>query len=168
MEGDPSPNSHGGRIMHLTIFGLALLGAAVSMPTLAQLSPATPERNPPTAPIQESTRPAAPAPVPNATSGANTPGANVPGVTVPGNQTGLTAPNRNAQGGGQPSIPANAPQPGANSFTEAQARSRIEAAGFSDVSALHKDDQGIWRGRAMRNGKQVGVAMDFRGNVSAQ
>lgn len=155
-------------MMHSTIFGLALLGAGVSVPALAQLSPAAPDRNPPTAPIQESTRPAAPAPVPNAASGANAPGANVPGVAVPGERTGLTAPNRDAQGGGQAATPANAPQPGANSFTEEQARSRIEAAGFSDVSDLRKDDQGIWRGRAMRDGRQVGVAMDFRGNVSAE
>jgi hypothetical protein len=155
-------------MMRLTIVHMALLGAGVAVPALAQLSPATPDRNPPTAPVQESTRPAAPAPVPNAASGANMPGTTVPGVTVPGERTGLAAPNRSAEGGGQAATPANAPQPGANSFTEAQARSRIEAAGFSDVSALHKDDQGIWRGRAIRNGKQVGVAMDFRGNVSAQ
>ncbi|MDX8451169.1 DUF4142 domain-containing protein [Mesorhizobium sp. VK9D] len=41
---------------------------------------------------------------------------------------------------------ASAPVPGANSFTEAQAKSRIQDAGFANVSALTKDDQGIWRG----------------------
>ena len=46
---------------------------------------------------------------------------------------------------------------GANSFTEGQARSRIEEAGFTGVSELRKDDQGIWRGRATRGGQQVGV-----------
>jgi hypothetical protein len=40
-----------------------------------------------------------------------------------------------------------APATGANSFTEGQAKSRIEAAGFSDVSGLMKDKDGIWRGK---------------------
>ena len=60
-----------------------------------------------------------------------------------------------------------APVEGANSFTEAQAKSRIQDAGFSNVSALTKDDQGIWRGTAEKDGKQVAVALDFKGNVVA-
>ena len=43
---------------------------------------------------------------------------------------------------------------GANSFTEGQAKSRIASAGFSDVSELKKDDQGVWRGTATR-GRQA-------------
>ena len=62
--------------------------------------------------------------------------------------------------------PTQQPEPGANSFTEAQAKSRLETAGYSNVSALRKDDQGIWRGTAMRDGKQVNVAVDFRGNIT--
>jgi putative membrane protein len=62
---------------------------------------------------------------------------------------------------------ASAPVPGANSFTEAQAKSRIEDAGYSDVSALAKDDKGIWRGQASKDGKSVSVALDFQGNVVA-
>ena len=57
------------------------------------------------------------------------------------------------------------PQPGSNSFTEGQARSRMEDAGFKDVADLVKDDQGIWRGRAMRNGAPTGVALDYKGDV---
>jgi len=60
-----------------------------------------------------------------------------------------------------------APVPGANSFTENQAKSRIEDAGFSDVVGLAKDDQGIWRGEAMKDGKSTAVALDFQGNVVA-
>ena len=60
-----------------------------------------------------------------------------------------------------------APVPGANSFTEAQAKTRIQDAGFSNVSALTKDDKGIWRGTAAKDGKQVAVALDFQGNVVA-
>ena len=57
------------------------------------------------------------------------------------------------------------PLSGANSFTETQARSRIEEGGFADVSGLKKDDHGIWRGTAMKDGKSVNVALDFKGNV---
>jgi hypothetical protein len=60
-----------------------------------------------------------------------------------------------------------APVEGANSFTEGQAKSRIEARGFTNVGALAKDDKGIWRGTAMRDGKAVQVSLDFQGNVVA-
>ena len=60
-----------------------------------------------------------------------------------------------------------APVPGANSFTEDQAKSRLQDAGFSDVSALTKDDKGIWRGRATKDGKTTNVALDYQGNVVA-
>jgi len=63
----------------------------------------------------------------------------------------------------------NAAQPvaGANSFTEGEAKSRIEARGFANVTELNKDDQGVWRGKAMRDGMSVDVALDFQGNVFA-
>jgi len=60
-----------------------------------------------------------------------------------------------------------APVPGANSFTEDQAKSRIQDAGYSGVSALTKDDQGIWRGQATKDGKNTTVALDYQGNVVA-
>ena len=59
------------------------------------------------------------------------------------------------------------PVPGANSFTEDQAKSRIQDAGYTDVSALTKDDQGIWRGTASKDGKSTAVALDYQGNVVA-
>lgn len=60
------------------------------------------------------------------------------------------------------------PLAGANSFTEEQARDRIAKAGFADVKALKKDDQGVWRGEASKSGAQVSVALDYRGNVVQQ
>ncbi len=54
---------------------------------------------------------------------------------------------------------------GANSFTEGQARTHIERAGFSNVSGLTQDG-GVWRGTAMRNGASMPVAMDYKGNVT--
>jgi hypothetical protein len=60
---------------------------------------------------------------------------------------------------------ATGPVKGANSFTEGEARSRIEDKGFSTVSGLKKDDDGIWRGRAAMGGQQVDVALDYQGNI---
>ena len=69
-----------------------------------------------------------------------------------------------------PNSPPNpgAPAAGANSFTEGQAKSRIESNGYANVSDLRKDDQGIWRGKAMKDGKSVNVSLDFQGNVTGQ
>lgn len=60
-----------------------------------------------------------------------------------------------------------APLKGANSFTEGQAKDRAIAHGFSSVSDLKKDGDGIWRGSAMQDGKSVQVAVDYKGNVVA-
>ncbi|WP_027168547.1 DUF4142 domain-containing protein [Mesorhizobium sp. WSM3224] len=60
-----------------------------------------------------------------------------------------------------------APVPGANSFTETQAITRIQDAGYADVSSLAKDSQGVWRGQAKKNGKSISVALDYQGNVFA-
>lgn len=62
---------------------------------------------------------------------------------------------------------AGAPIKGANSFTEGQAKDRAIAQGLANVSALKKDDDGIWRGTASENGKNVQVAVDYKGNVVA-
>ena len=64
-----------------------------------------------------------------------------------------------------PNRQVTAPVAGRNSFTEGEAKSRIEKMGFSDVSNLQKDDQGVWRGRAMKDGKTVDVSLDYQGNV---
>ena len=62
---------------------------------------------------------------------------------------------------------SNRPVEGANSFTEGQAKSRIEAEGYSNVSELKKDDNGVWRGKATKGGATTGVSLDFQGNVNA-
>jgi hypothetical protein len=59
-----------------------------------------------------------------------------------------------------------APVAGKNSFTEAQAKSRIEKAGYTAVDGLKLDDQGVWRSTATKDGKPVGVSLDFQGNVT--
>ena len=60
---------------------------------------------------------------------------------------------------------SNTPVAGRNSFTEGQAKSRLESNGFSNVGELKKDDNGVWRGKAMKDGKSVDVSLDFQGNV---
>ena len=93
--------------------------------------------------------------------------------------TTAVAQTTNSQGSGSsnPAVthkPADSPQttgavePGANSFTEGQARSRIESQGFSNVTDLRKDDQGIWWGKATREGKSVSVSVDYKGTVQTQ
>jgi hypothetical protein len=86
-------------------------------------------------------------------------------------------PNSNVsvvpQGGGAVTPPAPATGmaqqgvavPGANSFTESEARSRLEKNGFSGVSGLTKGDDGIWHGSAMKDGTSVQVSVDYKGNI---
>jgi periplasmic protein CpxP/Spy len=85
--------------------------------------------------------------------------------TTTGNQTapyaGTSAdPNANATGAGNASL-----EPGANSFTEGQARRRIEDRGYTNVDQLRKDQNSIWQAEAMKDGRRVRVGVDFRGNV---
>ena len=59
----------------------------------------------------------------------------------------------------------HSPAKGSNSFTMAQAKSRIEAAGFTNVGGLVKDNDGVWRGQGTKNGTSGKVSLDYQGNV---
>jgi hypothetical protein len=61
---------------------------------------------------------------------------------------------------------SNSPVAGRNSFTEGQAKSKIEEAGYTNVSVLKKDDNGVWRGKASKGGSTTSVSVDFQGNVN--
>src|ERR1700716_4452687 len=61
---------------------------------------------------------------------------------------------------------SNAPVAGRNSFTEGQAKSKIEEAGYTKVTDLKKDDNGVWRGKASKGGSYTSVSVDFEGNVN--
>ncbi|MGA7259663.1 MAG: hypothetical protein WA709_27860 [Stellaceae bacterium] len=85
--------------------------------------------------------------------------------TTNGNQTapyaGTSAnPNANATRAGNAAL-----EPGANSFTEGQARRRIEDRGYANVGQLHQDQNSIWQAEATKDGHRVRVGVDFRGNV---
>jgi|GEM_PF-453951 len=57
------------------------------------------------------------------------------------------------------------PARGANSFTQGEARSRLQARGYQNASNLHEDANGVWRGQATHEGQQVSVWLDYKGNV---
>jgi hypothetical protein len=79
-------------------------------------------------------------------------------------QTGPNNPAVNTTGANNP----GAPVAGANSFTEGQAKSRIESSGYGNVTDLKKDDNGVWRGKGQKDGKSVDVSLDYQGNVVAR
>lgn len=138
--------------MRKTFLRLALLGAVAAVPAYAQTSSTAPDRAAPGAATNDSTRPGIAVPV------------------VPDTRSGATTPNRTSDSNAAARVDdgartATTPAAGANSFTEGQAKSRIEAAGFTNVSDLQKDDKGIWRGKAQQGAQQVSVALDFQGNV---
>ncbi len=125
---------------------------------------------------------------PGGTSGMATPGTVVPGTNTMGTPA-VTAPST-AAGAQTPGATVNttpqtatrspsavqtrntahrtgaAPVPGRNSFTMAQANRRIAAAGYSQVTGLKKDNQGIWRGQAQKDGNPTAVSLDYQGNVT--
>lgn len=62
---------------------------------------------------------------------------------------------------------SDAPVKGANSYTQSEAKSRIEAMGYSHVGSLKKDGNGVWRATATKDGQRVHVSLDYQGNVNA-
>ncbi|NTF98248.1 PepSY domain-containing protein [Rhizobium rhizogenes] len=84
-----------------------------------------------------------------------------------------TAPTANSDGN-TPAVATpdtknpTAPVEGANSFTEDQAKERIEEAGYTGVKDLKKDDKGIWNAAGMKDGKSFSIALDYQGNVVAK
>ena len=118
---------------------VALAPIALSAPSFAQ---------------PETTTPA----VPGTTT--NTPQQRSPANTTTASPPAVTTSNADSK-------TAAAPVKGANSFTMDEARRRIEAGGFTQVTDLKKDNDGIWRGQAMKDGASVPVFCDYQGNVGA-
>ena len=80
----------------------------------------------------------------------------------------LTGPAQAEQTGpaAVPSQDQPALKPGANSFAESQARALLEARGYQNVSTLMNSPDGIWRGTATKDNKQVSVSVDYQGHVA--
>ncbi|MBV9993879.1 MAG: hypothetical protein JO127_01575 [Caulobacteraceae bacterium] len=57
---------------------------------------------------------------------------------------------------------------GHNSFSRAEAKSRLEKAGYVDVTGLSLDQDGLWRAQAKQNGQPVSVALDYKGDIAVQ
>ncbi len=155
--------------MKTPILAAAVLAAGLAAAT-AQTAPSGTTGNTPATGTMGNTT--TPAPNPGTTApGANT-GSNTSGTTT-GSSNPAVNPGGNAPSGvnasGQATVVSlSALERGANSFTEGQARTRLEGAGLSNVTELQKDDQGIWRGKAMRNGQSVTVGFDYKGNIGVQ
>jgi len=58
------------------------------------------------------------------------------------------------------------PVSGDNSFTMHEAKSQIEAKGYTHVAKLKKDSSGVWRGMAMKDGASGPISVDYQGNVN--
>ncbi len=128
--------------------GTAFAQTSATTPNSAGTTAATPSQ------VQTGTTPSA-GPSPTSAQGAT------------GTAQGATGAAQGATGAA-PSQAATTPAPGRNSFTQRQAASRIRRAGYTDVSGLKKDGQGVWRGTAKKSGSQVGVSLDYKGNVVGQ
>jgi hypothetical protein len=121
----------------------------LALPALAQTTATTPSTTPmaPTAPAT-TTGPMTTAPMATSPAGAN---------HTAGTNSGIASDKMAASGG----------LAGANSFTEGQARSRLEKEGFSNVSGLAKDKDGVWRGKASKGAHEQTVGVDYKGNIVA-
>ena len=162
--------------MNATFLGIAAAAMMVGVPAVAQtpgkITTGTHTQDAPT-PGQ----PATPSSAGDQTPGTITTGTHTQDSTTPGpmhaarqGTMGSGADTHAASGDSNQAVAttsANAPTPahGANSFTQGQAKSRMESEGFSNVTNLKKDDNGVWRGQADRSGSQVFVWLDYKGNV---
>jgi hypothetical protein len=61
---------------------------------------------------------------------------------------------------------SSAPVAGSNSFTQTEAMKQIEAKGYTHVTGLKKDKDGVWRGTAMKGGQSGPISVDYQGNVN--
>jgi hypothetical protein len=95
----------------------------------------------------------------NAPSVGARPGSDQSKAAAGGNDNQAVATNR---------TDANTPARGANSFTAGEARSRIEARGFANITGLHLDQDGVWRGQATKDGRTAAVWLDYKGNIGQQ
>jgi hypothetical protein len=83
------------------------------------------------------------------------------------NEPCSTTATPNSQTSTPPTEAATTPFTTERAFTADQAKSKIEAKGYSDLSGLRKDAKGVWRGKATKDGLPVSVTLDAEGKVTA-
>jgi hypothetical protein len=54
------------------------------------------------------------------------------------------------------------------SAAEAAARYKFEQAGFNNVKGLSRSPDGVWSGRAVKDGVEIAVSMDTAGKIAVQ
>lgn len=65
--------------------------------------------------------------------------------------------------------PKNKLSPAASMLDDKQAKLRIEAKGYLNVSNMQKDPRGIWRGTGnLKDGRTVDVVLDLEGNIYSE
>jgi hypothetical protein len=137
-------------VMRLTraVFAVALLAGSSGL-ALAQSTAQSPTTtsNPQNTPIVSPSPPAA----------------RDPGVNP--NAAGTATAIRNSGTSSVPGSGNDALEKGTNSYTEGQARRRMEDHGYTNVGQLRKDQDSIWQAEAMKDGRRARVGVDFRGNV---
>jgi len=89
----------------------------------------------------------------------------VPGAVAPSKPIGL-APSKQLDVSNV--VSPGQLESGASKITEAQARTRIQAVGFSGVTDLVQDENGIWRAKARFGDRIASIGLDHKGNVAAQ
>ena len=67
-----------------------------------------------------------------------------------------------------PTADDSALTPGANSFTEGQARGAMENAGYTDIGPLTQNEQGVWQAEGTKSGAKATVSVDYKGTVTPQ
>lgn len=149
-----------GRLDHATVAALSSNAVAAATPGAAPRSTAAAAAGAPAA-VQPAPALAA---VTNHTLGTNAAGSNSDGSNAG------TSPAKGDDNQAVATTNANSPQPahGANSFSKGEAGRRISRHGFRDVNDLHKDDTGVWRGTANKDGQHVQVWLDYKGDVGQQ
>ena len=141
--------------MRSAITTLALLGALAASPAVLAQNTTSPSTNSPGTGAGRAT---------DSTLGTNMTGTNPSGANAGQNAAGGDSNQAVA------TTTANAMQPahGANSFSQAQARDRFANRGFQDVSNMKLDQDGVWRGTATKDGQQIDVWLDYKGNIGQQ
>ena len=115
-----------------------------------------------------------PATAPSDSTAAADASATPPAPVTPPAATPEQGPAATTAGGGNDAVkdphdqPASAAKPGANSFTQSQAKSHIENAGYSNVEITSQDASGVWHATGMKGGKTYTLGLDFKGNIVAQ